>query len=341
MPLVDLASVASLLICPRCRCGLVETGRTFRCSSPSCGFCAPGAFPVIGRWPVFVDFERSILQLGELQTSPDTPPSGSQRWSIDRLPEWVRPWWKPLNRVAARNVELLLSLLPGPSPLILVIGGGTIGNGVGAIYGDRRIRVLGFDIYGSPLTQFIADAHQIPLASESVDAVLIQAVLEHVLHPSQVVREIQRVLRKGGLVYAETPFLQQVHAGPYDFVRYTSTGHRYLFRGFEEIAAGPVAGPGTQLLWSVDHIVRGLLRSELAGKLARGVFFWLRSLDRLVPTAFAMDNASAYYFLGRRADHELTPHEIVDYYRGAQRRALRAATHEDGRLTSQGPVRSA
>jgi hypothetical protein len=57
-----------------------------------------------------------------------------------------------------------------------------------------------------------------------------------------------------------------VHAGPYDFVRYTSSGHRYLFRAFEEIAAGPVAGPGTQLLWSIDHIVRGLLRSELAGK---------------------------------------------------------------------------
>jgi len=115
-----------------------------------------------------------------------------------------------------------------------------------------------------------------------------------------------------------------VHAGPYDFVRYTSSGHRYLFRAFEEIAAGPVAGPGTQLLWSVDHIVRGLLRSELAGKLARALFFWLRFLDRSVPTAFAMDDASAYYFLGRRADGELSAHEIVSYYRGAQRRGTRA-----------------
>jgi ubiquinone/menaquinone biosynthesis C-methylase UbiE len=214
-----------------------------------------------------------------------------------------------------------LSLLSGPSPLVLVIGGGTIGNGVEALYADRRIRIIGFDIYGSPMTQFIADAHQIPLASDSVDAVVIQAVLEHVLDPGQVVREIHRVLRRDGLVYAETPFLQQVHAGPYDFVRYTSSGHRYLFRAFEEIAAGPVAGPGTQLLWSVEHMVRGLLRSELAGKLARALLFWLRSLDRLVPPAFAMDNASGYYFLGRRADRELTPSEIVSYYRGAQWRS--------------------
>jgi ubiquinone/menaquinone biosynthesis C-methylase UbiE len=271
--------------------------------------------------PVFVDFEQSILQPGDLQKRPDAalaPRPGGGRWSIDRLPLRLRSCFKPPNTVAAKNVELLLSLLPEHSPLVLVIGGGTIGNGVEAIYSDRRVRVVAFDIYRSPVIQFIADAHQIPLADESVDAVVIQAVLEHVLDPDRVVEEIERVLRRRGLVYAETPFLQQVHAGAYDFVRYTGSGHRYLFRAFEEIASGPVGGPGTQILWSVDHLARGLLRSELAGKLARGLFFWLRSLDRLIPTAFAMDNASAYYFLGRRADRELTPREIVRYYRGAQ-----------------------
>jgi SAM-dependent methyltransferase len=187
------------------------------------------------------------------------------------------------------------------------------------LYSDDRARVIAFDLYGSALTQFIADAHQIPLADGSVDAVVIQAVLEHVLDPTRVVAEIARVLPAGGVVYAETPFLQQVHAGPYDFVRYTSSGHRYLFRKFEEIAAGPVAGPGTQLVWSIDHTVRGLLRSEFAGKIARGLVFWLRGIDRLVPSAFATDDASAFYFLGRRAERELTPQEVVSYYKGAQR----------------------
>jgi hypothetical protein len=64
--------------------------------------------------------------------------------------------------------------------------------------------------------------------------------------------------------------------------------------------------------------VRGLLRSELAGKIARGLVFWLRYLDRLVPIAYAMDSASAYYFLGRRGEHDVTPREIADYYQGAQ-----------------------
>ena len=318
MVLVKPADVTPLLVCPRCRSDVVESAEGFHCGSQSCPLSATGSFPMIERWPTLVDFEHSILDPGELHGSGGGAAPGG-RWSIDRLPPRLRSWWKPRNQVAARNVETLLGLLPGPAPLILVIGGGTAGNGVDAIYADQRARVLGFDIYGSPLVQFIADAHQIPVAAGSIDAVLVQAVLEHVLDPAQVVAEIHRVLRPDGLVYAETPFLQQVHAGPYDFTRYTSSGHRYLFRAFEEIAAGPVAGPGAQMLTSIDHLVRGLLRSQLAGRLARALFFWLRYLDRAIPTSYAMDNASAYFFLGRRSERALAPNEIVGYYRGADR----------------------
>lgn len=321
MGLVHLGDVSPLLACPRCRCRVVQEEEGFRCSSDSCVYSAPGSFPLIEQWPVLADFEHSILEPAGVRGAES---GAGNRWSIDRLPRRLRSWAKPRNRVAARNVDTLLALLPEPAPLILVIGGGTIGNGVEEIYADRRTRVLAFDIYGTPLVQFIADAQQIPLASESVDAVIVQAVLQQILDPGQVVEEIHRVLRPSGLVYAETAFLQQVgHAGP-DFTRYTSSGHRLLFRAFEEVAAGPVAGPGAQMLTSVDHLVRGLLRSELAGKLARVPFFWLRYLDRLVPTAFAMDNASAYYFLGRRSERKLSPDEIVAYYRGAHRVAAKA-----------------
>jgi SAM-dependent methyltransferase len=264
-----------------------------------------------------IDFEGSVVSRDELHAA--AAARARTGASIERLPRRLRPLWKPANKVAAQNVQRLLSLLPDSSPLILVIGGGTMGNGLERLYADHDSRLLAFDIYASPLTQFIADAHRIPLANASVDAVIVQAVLEHVLDPTQVVKEIHRVLRPNGLVYAETPFMQQVHAGPYDFVRFTSSGHRYLFRAFDEIAAGPVTGPGTQLLWSVDHLSRGLLRSKLAGRLVRAQFAWLRWLDRFVAPRFAVDSAGACYFLGSRAEHELTPSDIVRYYQGAQR----------------------
>jgi SAM-dependent methyltransferase len=321
VPFLDLMSIRSFLVCPRCRSPLVEAARSFQCSSVSCALRGTGPFPCAEKWPVLVDFEDSIIEAGEVQaTAGGNPLSGRRQWSRERLPAVLRRWWgKTDNRVAAANMDRLLSLIPEPSPVVLVVGGATVGNGMDTFYTNPRARLLAFDIYGSEMTQFIADAHQMPVATQSMDAVVIQAVLEHVLDPARVVAEIHRVLRDGGLVYAETPFLQHVHAGPYDFVRYTSSGHRYLFRQIEEIAAGPVAGPGTQLLWSVDHLTRALTRSELAGKLTRVAFFWLRFLDRFASIAFTMDSASAFYFLGRRSSRSLTCRDIVRYYRGAQR----------------------
>jgi ubiquinone/menaquinone biosynthesis C-methylase UbiE len=313
----SLQSIEPMLACPRCRSSLVRTDGGFRCGSESCALSAEGSFPDAGGQPVLVDFDESVIDREDVGVRAAAP-LVSHRWGLDRLPRSLHRVWKPYNAVAARNVDLLLSTVGRPAT-VLVVGGGTLGNGVERIYDEEGIRAIGFDVYGSSLTQFVADAHRIPLAGECVDAVVVQAVLEHVLDPEQVVAEIRRVLRPGGLVYAETPFLQQVHAGAYDFTRFTSSGHRYLFRGFEELAAGPVAGPGTQMLWSLDHLVRGVSRSELAGKLARALFFPLRYLDAIVPEPYAMDNASAYFFVGRRADRELAPQEIVGYYRGAQR----------------------
>jgi SAM-dependent methyltransferase len=323
MGLVSLVSIESLLACPRCRAALIRSREGLCCSAATCELSAPEAFPVSGRMPVLVDFDASILRREDIAPAGEASVAAA-RWSGERLPSWLRRLWKPFNAVAERNVDLLLSLLDAPAT-VLIIGGATVGNGVERLYSDQAISTIAFDIQGSALTQFVADAHQIPLGDRSVDAVVVQAVLEHVVDPQRVVEEIRRVLREGGLVYAETPFLQQVHAGPYDFTRFTSSGHRYLFRRFEEIAAGPVAGPGTQLLWSVDHLVRGVLRSELAGKLARGLLFPLRYVDRVIPETYAMDSASAYYFLGRRTERELTPEELVFYYRGAQRAAVEPA----------------
>ena len=82
------------------------------------------------------------------------------------------------------------------------------------------------------------------------------------LEPGRWCAEIHRVLKPGGLVYAETPFMQQVHEGAYDFTRFTESGHRYLFARFDLIDSGVTAGAGTQLLWSLDYFVRGLFRSR-------------------------------------------------------------------------------
>lgn len=68
-------------------------------------------------------------------------------------------------------------------------------------------------------------------------------MLEHVAYPEQVVREMSRVVKAGGLAYSEFPFMQQVHEGAYDFTRMSMSGHRLLFREFEEISSGSSCRP--------------------------------------------------------------------------------------------------
>jgi SAM-dependent methyltransferase len=227
------------------------------------------------------------------------------------------------NPVAPVAVERMLEeLRPGCAalgrrPRILVVGGGTVGNGLEAFYDDASIDIIALDIYMSPFVQFIGDGHSIPLVDGCIDGVVVQAVLEHVVEPFTVAAEIHRVLRDGGIVYADTPFMQQVHEGPYDFCRFTDSGHRYLFREFERIDSGLIAGAGTALMWSIRYFARALTRSVVLGGLIGHCFFWLRYTDAILDRRFSLDAASSVFFLGRKRPTSISHEDIVDYYQGA------------------------
>lgn len=203
-------------------------------------------------------------------------------------------------------------------PRILVVGGGAIGGGTESLYADPGIELVGTDIYASAYTSLVADGHALPFADASFEGVWVQAVLEHVLEPDTVAGEIARVLVDGGLVYADTPFMQQVHEGAYDFTRFSKSGHRWLFRGFEELAAGPVGGAGASLIWAIRYFVRALTGS---GKVATAVslaFFWLRFLDIVARVPESEDGACGLFFLGRKAHAPIGPKDIVAYYEQAR-----------------------
>src|SRR5687767_7451022 len=67
--------------------------------------------------------------------------------------------------------------------------------------------VLTLDLMPGPRVQIVCDAHDMaPVKSETVDLVYCISVLEHVRDPYQVMREIRRILKPGGLVYISVPF---------------------------------------------------------------------------------------------------------------------------------------
>lgn len=65
------------------------------------------------------------------------------------------------------------------------------------------------------------DGKKIPLEDNSVENAIATELFEHCPEPEQVMREIYRVLKPGGLLYFTVPFLWPLHDVPYDEYRYT------------------------------------------------------------------------------------------------------------------------
>jgi len=318
MSLTPLENLWPILRCPICRGSLSATPEGATCDGVAGG--TRHAFSKVGSHPVLVDFADSVLRAEDVRAS--AAASLVPRWgaSAPVLEAVVHRAGTPFSADHVSGRALGRLRRESPRPRILVVGGGTAGESVRELYASSEIETVGFDVYASPLTQFVADAHAIPVADGVFDGVWVQAVLEHVVDPYRVVAEIHRVLRKGGMVFSEMPFMQQVHEGAYDFVRLTERGQRWLFRRFEEVESGVVAGPGVALSWSFDHFVRSLVRSRTAGRIAGLALIWLGWLEGLMGRGQVYDAASALYFVGVRSETAISPRALVDGYRGAQRR---------------------
>ena len=268
-------------------------------------------YRIAGGVPVLIAEERSLFSASPARPK---PPARARRLAA-HLPR--DSYNAGTERLVARLLALLLAA--AERPRVLVVGGGTLGAGMGPLLDHPAIDATETDVWLGPRVVLVCDAHDLPFADGSFDAVVCQAVLEHVLDPPRVVSEIRRVLAPGGLVYAEIPFMQQVHEGAYDLTRYTYVGLRRLFREFDEVAAGAVCGPAMAAAWSLRYLAVTLF-GRRAAHLVPLLTFWLPRLDRrLIDRPAALDAASSIGFLGRRREQPLGDAEIVATYRGVNR----------------------
>jgi SAM-dependent methyltransferase/uncharacterized protein YbaR (Trm112 family) len=318
---VNEPTLYTLLCCPRCKSPIstVEVaipGRAFVCQSTACAMAQTG-FPDLDGTPVLVDFDNSVLSRDQVLST-----GGSSYKSRDESPlRRIKNFLLRSEGPTGANAQCFIAETKrlANRPTILIIGGGAIGTGADTLYDDPQLSLIGSDIYKTDYTTVLADGHQLPIASRVIHGVWIQAVLEHVLNPNQVVAEIHRVLVPNGIVYAETPFMQHVHEGPYDFTRFTLSGHRWLFRNFEEIDSGITRGPATVMLWSIRYFVDSLFGTKRVGVLAAMAFFWLRYFEKIAKPSYAVDGASGVFFLGRSSNGMMSPKDIIKYYKGAQK----------------------
>lgn len=89
---------------------------------------------------------------------------------------------------------------------------------------------IGLDYYNTATNWYgtkphiFGDAQALSIASSAIDTVLLLDVLEHLPRPDRCMKEIYRVIRPGGKLVVQIPFLYPIHDKPLDYQRWTKYG---------------------------------------------------------------------------------------------------------------------
>ena len=176
--------------------------------------------------------------------------------------------------------------------------------------GGHRLdpRVITVDRFQLHQTDIVADLHELPLGDGRLDCVICTGTLEHVRDPRRVMHEISRVLKPGGLIYVEVPFMQGYHRDPTDYWRWTLDGLDLFCtqNGFEKMRAGAHMGPSSTVTWVLRQYALCFVNNAWAQRvifaLVSVILHPLKYLDILLRrNEHFLAVFSGVFFLGRKS----------------------------------------
>lgn len=223
---------------------------------------------------------------------------------LGKLLSLIYPPSTILNTMPRKVIKQVKNLLFnfGKNKVLNIGCGSAIGCGRRLWNNIDKTNILNVDIESGPDVDMIADAHNLPFENETFDSVIMQAVIEHLHSPNLAVEEAFRVLKNGGYLYLEVPFLQGFHADPYDYQRYTQVGLEKLVEKFNKIIlAGVSVGPICSLIWILRDLFSNLTKYKTVNYIIRFIISWIlspfRYLDYLVYNTRASKRLACEYYI--------------------------------------------
>lgn len=318
MPPSTPASLHPALVCPDCH-GSLQTDPDVA-GGLACAGCLRRFPTAAGHVPVLLPLHSAF--------DPDVIAQGDDTYYAARAVENPRK-----QRFRRRLPGLATNLQAGDGDALvnrLLTGAGAAGDatavdglviGAGFRVAEYQARFptvtwLVTDVEATFGATVVGDVTALPVADASQDLVLCEHVLEHVVDPLAAAREIERVLRPGGIALISVPFSYPWHGGFIDFFRFTPAGYLAAFRHLEAIHLGHGPGPASNIAYALQGAWVSLFTGRTARRVAvvvgRLVFGPWRHLDRILITRpGSLGNASSLIFIGRRVDHARTAVEVV------------------------------
>jgi SAM-dependent methyltransferase len=319
-----MKQLPAALVCPDCRGGLARLGA----EELQCGGCAR-RFPLAANGvPVLLPIDSAF--------DPDKIAAGRDTYYEHRAGEDQRKqrFRRKLPGLAmdlqTGDADALVNRLLAESaePSGAKVDGLVIGAGFRVEeYAGRfpQVAWLVTDTEATFGADVVGDVLRLPVADASMDLVLCEHVLEHVLDPLAACREIERVLRPGGLALIKVPFNYPWHGGYIDFYRFTPAGYLAAFRQLDVVHLGHGPGPASTVTYAMQQAWTSLFSKRSSRRVAVVVGRLLigpwRHLDRvLVTRRGSLSSSCSMIFIGRRVEHVRTAAEVV-----AQAKALGTA----------------
>jgi len=168
--------------------------------------------------PTAAELGQRIRRLLTEETCASHPPERPAPAETEKV-HWCRV-------VMNRAVRQFVAGLPRHAMDVLEVSGSSWSD---PAFGFRSYRSLAYPEY---------DLCAAPFAAEFCDLVILEQVLEHVRRPHRAVANALAMLRPGGRLLVNTPFLLKVHPCPLDLYRWTEEGLYTLLEdaGFTAIA---------------------------------------------------------------------------------------------------------